>query len=485
MHHGIPVTKKGSQDVFLASGDTPTSFGILFEQDRSQPSVEALKKLAETMVEPPGPPTADLDSTQPAGFTFFGQFVDHDITLSAGTPPDPDGVFDFSTVHNGRTPRLDLDSVFGTGPAYSDSAPLYDPATLRLRLGEGGFGPPAQEVAAADLPEGASPSVSRTLGDPRNSENLIIAQLHTVFMRLYNRFLGHTPGAAGDLARYEAARRKTVQHYQHVVLNDYLPRIAGRAAVDAAMLRDVPRYRHMVSQCPTKLIMPVEFAFAAFRFGHSQVRGGYSLNMGTGGQPRGRRLFVPGDLDLNGSHPITEDARINWDFFFELSELSGDEPTVPRNFSRRFDAKLAGALANLKPPGIPDGTEPVLATRNLLRGRAACLPSGQAVARAIGAVPLSNDQLGLETLDPAVREEIEAHTPLWYYVLREAEVVGGGKRLAGTGAYILAETFVGLLLHDENSILNQPFTPEPGLETLAGICATVWPNRGRGPNDAD
>lgn len=479
MHHGMPVDARGSKDVFLASGDNPTPFGLLFEQDKTQPSNAALTALAATMTEPGGPPTADLDSTQPAGFTFFGQFVDHDITLAAGAPPNPDGSFDFSTVHNGRTPRLDLDSVFGTGPAYSGSAPLYEPASLRLRLGEEGFGVPAEPVAGQDR------VVTRTIGDPRNSENLVILQLHTVFMRLYNRFLGQTPGAAGDLGRYEAARRKTVHHYQHVVLNDYLPRIVGRTAVDAALLRNVPRYRHMVSQCPTKLVMPVEFAFAAFRFGHSQVRGGYAINQGTDGQPQGRATFSDDRRDLNGSQPLEGDTLVNWDFFFELSELDGEAPAVPRNLSRRFDTRLSGGLFGLKPPGIPDGTERSLAARNLLRGKAACLPSGQAVAGAIGEVPLPAGQLGLENLaDTGLRDEVTAQTPLWYYVLREAEVVGGGKRLAGVGAYILAETFVGLLLHDENSILNQPFTPDPGLGTLAGICAAAWPNRGRGPNPA-
>ena len=249
--------------------------------------------------------------------------------------------------------------------------------------------------------------VTRLIADPRNSENLIILQLHTVFMRLYNRFLGNTPGPAGDLSRYEAARRQTVHHYQHVVLHDYLPRIIGRAAVDAALLRNVPRYRHMVSQSASKLIMPVEFAFAAFRFGHSQVRAGYGLSIAPDNTVRRRATFSGTDADLNGSQPVTPDARINWDFFFELSELDGQARTGPRNVSRRFDSRLVEPLFNLKPPGIPGGTQPSLAARNLLRGREAGLPIGQAVARAIGQPPLAENQLGLgDILDATLRTQL-------------------------------------------------------------------------------
>lgn len=472
MYHGIRVPQSlGSIRVLNATADQPTPFGVLFERDPSQPHDLVLGVLGRSggqMTEPSNPPPPapppPLDATTPAGFTFFGQFVDHDITLMESPPPIGQPV-QLHEVRNLRTPRLDLDSLFAGGPFSADSARFYDPTTLELRLAPNG----------RDIIRDGTSASEKLIPEPRNDENMIIVQLHVVFMRLYNHFLKQVPAGVKPRARYEQARRKTVLHYQNVVLRDYLPRVVGQAAIDAAIARKASRYAAMVRRSKIKLIMPLEFAFAAFRFGHTQVRNGYALNA-----TNGRLLFDAGAAaDLSGGQTIDGNLIIDWDFFFEVAELSGGAAPAGRNRSRRFDTLLAQSLGRLRPPAV--GDLPVsLAERNLRRGRDALLPSGQEVARRIGIPPLAREQLGLapevirtqaEMIEAGMTTvDVQDETPLWYYILREAELAGGD-RLDGVGAWIVAETFIGLLLNDPNSILtgNQGFAPDAGFETMAAI----------------
>jgi hypothetical protein len=405
--------------------------------------------------------TAVRDATTPAGFTFLGQFIDHDITLMS-MPPALGQPQDLISVVNLRTPKLDLDTVFGKGPADLDSAKFYEPATLKLRLSDNG----------RDIVRLGPTQSEKLIPDTRNDQTVILVQLHVLFMKLYNHLLDTVPGDPTDIGRYTQARQRTVRHFQNIVLNDYLPRIVGRDAVDAALERQASRYAAMVENFPSKLVMPVEFSFAAFRFGHSQLRDVYRLNANTI-----RVLFnQPGVADdLNGNQPITAPLFIDWDLFFEVSETSGGPAHPNRIVSRKFDTFLSPSLLRLRPPAIPN--LPVsLAERNLRRGRAFLLPSGQSVALQIDIPAITDlgfaddviatqDAVSLENLNIV---DIRERTPLWYYVLREAQL-GGGNQLTGVGAWIVAETFVGLLLNDPDSILNNAFTPEAGLETMAGV----------------
>jgi hypothetical protein len=466
MQHGVTIPPNVRDSVLPpGSGDQPSRFGVLFEREPEQPDDLVLGQLGRSggQMQDAGliDQTAVRDATTPAGFTFLGQFIDHDITLMS-MPPALGQPQDLISVVNLRTPRLDLDTVFGKGPADLDSAKFYDPATAELRLSDNGrdivrFGPTQSE---------------KLIPDTRNDQTVILVQLHVLFMKLYNHLLGTVPGDPADIGRYTQARQRTVWHFQNIVLNDYLPRIVGRDAVDAALTRGASRYAAMVENFPSKLVMPVEFSFAAFRFGHSQLRDVYRLNANTI-----RVLFnQPGVADdLNGNQPILEPLFIDWDLFFEVSEIGGGPAHPNRILSRKFDTFLSPSLLRLRPPAIPN--LPVsLAERNLRRGRAFLLPSGQSVAQRID-IPAITD-LGFAadviatqnavTLDNPNVVDIRERTPLWYYVLREAELAGGNQ-LTGVGAWIVAETFVGLLLNDERSILNNAFTPEAGLETMAGV----------------
>lgn len=86
-----------------------------------------------------------------------------------------------------------------------------------------------------------------------------------------------------------------------------------------------------------------------------------------------------------------------------------------------------------------------LTSRDLQRGVALDLPSGEAVAREMGVEPLTDEECGLRATG------WDAETPLWYYVLKEAEVRAGGERLGPVGGRIVAEVLLGLLDADSGS----------------------------------
>jgi hypothetical protein len=415
----------------------------------------------------------------PAGYTYFGQFVDHDITFdpvsSLQRQNDPDG------LHNFRTPRFDLDSVYGRGPA--DQPYLYEDG-VKLRLGERVGGPP--EADGPDVPrslprvnaggddDGGGPRQNlrgvALIGDPRNDENLIVSQLHVTMLRFHNAVVEHVKATQPALERenlFKEAQRITRWHYQWVVVHDFVRRVCGPDVVEDILRQEtfvaggetltVIRPRLLFYTPANDAYMPVEFSVAAYRFGHSMIRGVYHINdvvkAARGGQPIPVFSDVTPEQDelqnLNGFRRLPIAWAFDWRFFFELPD-DGDR----LQHSLLIDPHLAGPLGNL-PPEVAD-TIRSLAARNLLRGLHLSLPSGTSVARAMGIEPLNDTELDLE--DPLLR----LHPPLWYYILREAEVKTGGQTLGPVGGRIVAEVLIGLLANDPLSFLNvqSDWTPE-------------------------
>lgn len=448
-------------------------FGRMF---RALPSFEPLDEdldlLAALMVEngavegggwQPGQPL-ELDNPQiPAGFTYLGQFVDHDITFDPASnlqrQNDPDGLQNF------RTPRFDLDSVYGRGPNNDPFLYDRDSGGTKLLIGRLGTG-------EADLPRN---SQGRALiGDPRNDENVIVSQLHLLFLMFHNKVVDELD------VEFLDAQRLVRWHYQWIVVNDFLRRLVGDAVVD-----DILRSEAYAASGPASSIarreirlrfyrwqrqpfMPVEFSVAAYRFGHSMIRPTYLFNSIVPERPLFSADPNAGPLDdMRGFRVLPDRWTFEWDFFFETADGARLQP------SRKIDSRLSLPLQSL--PGLDPAA---LAVRNLRRGRALALPSGQDVARAMCISPLEPDQLELGDMS----EVFGRHTPLWFYVLKEAEVLEGGLRLGPVGGRIVAEVLLGLLKGDPLSYISvfPCWTPElsradAATFTMADLIAFVDP----------
>ena len=374
--------------------------------------------------------------THTAGTTFFGQFVDHDITFDTtsklGVTTDPD------VSRNARTPSLDLDSVYGQGPVASPQ--LYQPSDHdKLRIGFGGL--------FEDLPRVDDGTNTAIIPDPRNDENLIIAGLHCAFILFHNNAVdwARAHGYEGG-STFTQARQLTTWHYHWLVVHQFLPQIVGQAMVDDVLQNGRRFYKPRMREG----FIPVEFQTGCYRMGHSMVRPSYRANLqGDDGNPFFGMIFDPaGDgqsdpVDLRGG-ARTPRRFIGWQTFFDFS----DGNVKP---NKRIDTKISTPLFNLPLGAIASHDTPqALPQRNLLRQLTWSLPSGQAIAQAMGVTPLADADLS--ELQPY---GFQLSTPLWYYVLKEAELVEDGLHLGPVGGRIVAEVLIGLLQSDTGSYLVQ------------------------------
>ncbi|NER31892.1 MAG: peroxidase, partial [Symploca sp. SIO1C4] len=268
------------------------------------------------------------------------------------------------------------------------------------------------------------------IGDPRNDENLIISQLHLAFIKFHNRVVDEVKARGfGGEAVFPEAQRLVRWHYQWIVLNEYLPLIVGQAVVD-----DILNNGRKFFSWQKQPFIPVEFSVAAFRLGHTQVRNRFRVNDAPESE---KQLF---ELRVSGAVPPAQ--VVDWKKFFQFDSCQ------PPQFSKKLDAKIASVLLDLPVPIVgEDDPRRSLAIRNLFRGKSFSLPSGQAVAKAMGIKPLSDEQLGLKEL--GYKEE----APLWFYILKEGEVQTGGETLGEVGGRLVAEVLIGLLEGDFMSYL--------------------------------
>src|SRR4051812_2511268 len=406
--HGVPLR---GMDLTSTNRLAEGRFGAMFKKlPAFAPRDDLLVGLASTMVEET---TGDeFLNTSPrlfAGFTFIGQFIDHDITFD-NTPLDQQQADPNATI-NFRTPRYDLDSVYGRGPASEPQ--FYDPSDpdkLLITTNRNGV---------QDMPRDGNGRA--IIPEARNDENLIIVQFHQAVAKFHNRIVDYV--RAQSMRRewvFESARRLTRWHYQWAVTHDFLPRFVGDELVgpNGSVYREVAGKPPVITlnyYKPTnrdgRPFMPVEFAVAAYRFGHSIIRPFYVLNQSTldrGGVP----IFGPdGGFNLNGGRAIPSDLVIEWKNILPV------DPNFPARKPRKIDTRLSLPLTKL-PGSVVPPPDPTthLAVRNTLRGKRVGLPSGQQVAKAMRLNALSNATLGLSN-DPGWGGE----APLWFYVLREAE----------------------------------------------------------------
>jgi len=354
-----------------------------------------------------------------AGWPFFGQFVAHDVTADRSalqSHADP------SRLRNARSPQLNLECLYGDGPVgHPYLFQRDDPA--KLLTGEDG-----QDV----LRNGEGTAI---IGDPRNDSHTIVSQMHLAFVRAHNRFVDRVRSeGAPESEVFDRASRELRWHYQTVVLREFLPRLVGTDLVER-LLVDGRRFYRPQGQP----FIPLEFADAAYRYGHSQIRHRYTLN----GESQPVAMFP----DLIGFRPVSPDHRVDWTRLFDLN----GEPPAAR--AKKIDGRLVGALIAL-PVALTGASEVEefhsLAFRDLERGQGVGLPSGEAVARRLGEPPLTGDEIG------AVKAGWRGETPLWYYILREADVRCAGNRLGLVGSRIVGEVLLGLLDLDPASVRHAP-----------------------------
>jgi hypothetical protein len=437
MHHGTS-TQRGMENV---PRDPPHPgrgrFGRMFPHlEAADHDVEFLKELGlpggplDEDANPESVDTADL----PAGFVFLGQFIDHDITLdplsSLSRQNDPDAIRNF------RTPRLDLDSVYGAGPEtdrFRYQSPMANGSRELLLLGEGEHHLPRNHEDVA------------LIADPRNDENLILSQFQYAMLNFHNTIVE----AEGE--DFEHAQQLARWHYQWIVLHEYLP-----AVCDEDVVESVRDERQFFTVGPDEeAFIPLEFAGAAYRFGHSQARLRYRVNEST----EGRLFGSPMDADAlsPGFQPVSPDDAVDWRHLFDL-----DDPDVTPQNARAIDPKVASDLLDLPFVTADEAWRNSLASRNLVRGRRLGLPSGQTVARAIPDTQvLHNHDVGFDEVLHRFDQPAETEMPLWYYVLAEAREFTNGEHLGPVGSRIVAEVLVGLIASDTSSFLTiQPdWTP--------------------------
>jgi signal recognition particle subunit SEC65 len=413
--------------------------------------IDALKRLGKAM-------NADdqeaEDSNIPAGYTYLGQFIAHEITFdrTKGLPAIE------ANPGSWRSPQIDLDGLYSERPS-----PLYED-NARLKIGETYH--QLFSVYPNDLPREKKTRVA-LVSDPRNDENLATAQTVVAFIRFHNNVVKALKNESPPEQLFERAKAEVVRHFQWIILKDYL-----RTVLDANVLDDVEQHgpRRFRIEAEADLFMPLEFSGACFRFGHSMVQRVYEWNKyHERNDPAGvkgaslSQLFeqtefsgIVGKSEDNPS--VTSDWIIDWRRFYKFPPELGYAPPARVNHARKIDTFFNLHLDKMT--GFPIDDIPLenrsITIRNLLRGFALSLATGEEVADCIGEPVLKPDEIingpHAEFLDTP---RFRGRTPLWYYVLKEAELAGGN-HLGRVGSRIVAETLIGILKKSPYSILNEP-----------------------------
>jgi hypothetical protein len=414
----------------------------------------------------------------PSGFTYLGQFVDHDLTFDKTTVMLGQNI-SATQLLQGRSPSLDLDSLYGAGPTDPGSAKFYEADGVHLKTGK-----TIAEVIGVkqgfDLRRGAGTTVAAKrkaiIPDPRNDENLAVAQTHLAMIRFHNRVVDTLPSSVPVGMRFATAREIVTKHYQWVIRTDYLPRVCAPGVVSNVFANG--RKAFEVGVVPTDVpTMPIEFSVAAFRLGHSMIRRAYNWNaVFDDGFATLDLLFTFSGRsgNLGGGPRLPSSWIADFRRLYDFGETPGKPalvvPAGKFNRAMRIDTLLVPPLRTL--PGFP-AAEDNLAFRNLTRAKMVRLATGQQMvtflkSKGVTVTKLTKAQIRdgkngakLDSLTQAQRAAVLKDTPLWFYILREAEFNGG--KLKGVGARIVAETFHRAMEGSEISIVRDPtWTPTLG-----------------------
>ena len=379
--------------------------------------------------------------SEAAGWPFFGQFIAHDITADRSAPQ---AHVDPTRLKNARSPQLNLECLYGDGPVgHPFLFQRNDPAKLLV------------SANGCDLQRNREGIA--IIGDPRNDSHVLVSQMHLAFAHAHNAFVDRARATGTpDSNLFETAARELRWNYQTAVLREFLPRLIG-PDLTRRLLADGPQFYRPAGDA----FIPLEFADAAYRYGHAQIRHRYTL--GAGREPVS--IFP----DLLGFRPVSPEHTVDWTLLFDA------EGRPPAQRAKKIDGRLVNPLIAL--PVALTGESAIeefhsLAVRDLERGQGVGLPSGEVVARHLGERPLTREDVG------ASRVGWQGETPLWFYVLREADARTRGDRLGPVGGRIVGDVVVGLLNLDEASVRHAPPGWRPSatlVDLLTGVNAAAAP----------
>ena len=430
---------------------------------------EALFALAETMGDDgkrvcEGKPEIPID----AGYTYFGQFLDHALTCDP-TRPREVWTLEDDQLKNERTSRLDLDHLYGVGPNQGEASAHFESDGARLKVG------PVIDSLLQHGPEqrsfdlGIDERGNLLIGDDRAADNLILREITAVFARLHNRAVEQFRATISNPAElFEKAQRQSNWQFQRLICYDYLPQILDAGVYRSVFLKKKPKLKWQ------RFTVPVEFSGAAMRFGHSMVRDTYFLS-----EPLDDRTLVEIRAFGHTKAQLDPVHEIDWGFLFQNASASTPLSAQP------IDTKIAATLLSLEhPPCLlydPGATfsrtsgKISLPVVSMWRGAGLRLASGRVASEAFGHAPLTETELTTDSkgVPTAQGDVIKSYgllpdPPLFYYLLKEAEVRNDANTLGPTGSQIIAETIYGALAADEDSIFRHPDAAKPILWDIAG-----------------
>ncbi len=455
-HHGI--RKLTGIDAFcspLYQRKKGEGYGRMFDLPSLYTHPDSLKKLGKQKGPMDEGEHIKHTHSVSVGDVFFGQFIDHDVTLDTTTRLS--STVDVNQLENARTPTLDLDCIYGDGPEAHPYLYSSQGEFSRIKLLTGADYPDATDLQKNDLIRTAHGTA--IIGDPRNDENRIISQLQLAMIRFHNRVVDELSPNYEKSELYEEARNLVTWHYQWVVIHDFLVTMCGDAVVDDILGNGCQFYKANHDDA----FIPVEFSVAAYRFGHSMIPQKIRVKR------EESELELFSDL-LGGGFSALNDlsAVVDWSILVGSHDGNLQDEGVQR--AKSMDTKMATIL--LKLPFIPDDDEQSLATRNLLRGQIFSLPSGENIAKVMNRSQIEIDKVSKKAASIAgCGIDISAGTPLWFYILTEAEIFGKeikkdkfypGEGLGPVGARIVAETLIGLIKIDSHSYMSVNRNWEPG-----------------------
>lgn len=518
-HGGFAEKEKVARELQATVADASremTDFGYLFPalqqkqfllpDDKPELVISHLKRLGEAMIDnlDLSPEPEKTNSKIPPIYTYWGQFIDHDLTANTDRDARQALKMDITddefkpllpeliikNLKNLRHPTLDLDNIYGDGPVLDGGIPttaadLYqkdDPVKLKVGHnadrdinGNSVLGdriPPDNDLNR-DLPRKSDQKA--IIGDSRNDENLIVAQLHTAFLRFHNAVVDWIRGNEPENAKtqkqlFDRARNLVCWHYQWLVVHDFLKTLTLEGIVEDIIKNGLKFYKLKEGQT---LFMPLEFSVAAYRFGHSMVRGVYDFNRNFQSASFNQLFAFTGNASGGIGNPDNRGPFktlpfiwiIEWERFIDKETASQRQIRS----ARKIDTHLAFPLSQMLNEGNSETNGSIkellkhLAKRNLLRGYLLSIPTGQGLATAMGVDKLTPEELkqdNSQKMNEALAPFVE-RTPAWYYLLKEAEVRAKGDSLGELGSRIVAETILGLILNDPNSYIKQQNGWEP------------------------